>query len=205
MNQATVWAVVPVKHLGRTKSRLAPILRFNERAEMTLRLLNRQLQLLDQCWAIANVLVVSQDERVQALVSSWDCDLLEESSPSDLNVAVAEGYRAVGNAATHCLVLPSDLPLVSAEALLKLLAPLPNAVICPDKHGSGTNALLIPTQTDFRFRFGIDSYNHHQQSFRQAHIPYQTLNLPEIAFDLDTPADWSIWQQILTPVPIPNL
>ncbi|MGB1250394.1 MAG: 2-phospho-L-lactate guanylyltransferase [Candidatus Promineifilaceae bacterium] len=197
MNQTSVWAVIPVKQLTRTKSRLSGILRLSERAEITLRLLNRQLQLLDRCHLITNILVVSQDERVQALVSSWDCDVLEEQSPSDLNKAVAEGYQAVDDAATHCLILPSDLPLFSAESLTQLLAPLPAAAICPDKHGRGTNALLLPTGTPFRFRFGLDSFQHHQRSFQQLNLPFQTLDLPEIAFDLDTPADWSFWQKAL--------
>ena len=161
-------------------------------------LLNRQLQLLDQCWAITNVLVVSRDSRVQALVSSWDCDVFKESEPTDLNIALQESYQAVGAAADYCLILPSDLPLFSAESLNQLLITLPTAAICPDKLHQGTNALLLPTQTEFQFRFGHNSYRKHHRAFERIGVPYQTLHLPEIEFDLDTPADWWTWQTALT-------
>ena len=202
MSHDTIWAIVPVKYLAHTKTRLSSVLSYKRRAEVTLMLLNRQLQLLDQCQAIDNVLVVSRDSRVQALVSSWDCDLFKESEPPDLNVALHESYHMVGDAADYCLILPSDLPLFSAESLDQLLTTLPTAAICPDKAHNGTNALLLPTQTNFQFRFGIDSYRKHCKSFDQVSVSYHTLHLPEIEFDLDTPSDWWTWQTTLGQTPL---
>lgn len=204
MAREIIWAIVPVKHLDQSKSRLSPVLSMNRRAAVTLRLLNRQLQVLDQCQAISKVMVVSRDTHVQTLVSSWDCDIFQESEPTDLNIALQESYQSVGDSATHCLILPSDLPLFSAEALNQLLASLPTAAICPDKSESGTNALLLPTNTNFCFRFGINSFAKHQASFRQIGVPFQSLYLPDIAFDLDTPSDWHTWTSIQSSIAKPH-
>ena len=53
----------------------------------------------------------------------------------------------------------------------------------------GTNALLTTPPDAIPFLYGIDSSLAHQQAAEQRAISFQLLELPELALDVDTPAD----------------
>lgn len=198
MGNDIVWAIVPVKSLQRTKSRLAAILTPTERVALTLQLLTRQLQVLSQVESLAGTLVVSRDLIVAEHAREQGCLVLAEEVDSDLNGAVSEARDILANEAIdHLLILPSDLPLISAEALQTMFGFRPKAAICSDRHGTGTNALLIPSNPHFQFQFGINSFHKHQAEFARHQIAFRSLSIPAIAFDLDTPIDWQQWQQML--------
>ena len=56
-----IWAIIPVKPLRDSKSRLAHILSSDQRADLTSRLLGRTLDTLNDVMAITQTLVVSRD------------------------------------------------------------------------------------------------------------------------------------------------
>jgi 2-phospho-L-lactate/phosphoenolpyruvate guanylyltransferase len=91
------------------------------------------------------------------------------------------------------LVLPIDLPFVSPEALDEVLRPLddprrPLVVVVPDRHGRGTNALLLSPPDATEFGFGGDSRRAHAECAREAHARYIELDGP-LSVDVDTPDD----------------
>jgi len=122
--------------------------------------------------------------------------VLAEEAHSDLNDALCEGRELLAHEADYLLILPSDLPLISAEIIQSLLT-TPNAVVCSDRHGTGTNALLIPSQLDFAFQFGPNSFHKHRHQLTELGVPHIALTIPQIAFDLDTPDDYRQWQEML--------
>src|SRR5690606_422821 len=85
-------------------------------------------------------------------------------------------------------------------------------VIAPDRHGRGTNALMlrlragqsrpdVPLDPDeqsgpvFRFQFGPGSYVLHRAEAERLGFDVATANMPGTALDLDTPADLDEMEQ----------
>ena len=99
--------------------------------------------------------------------------------------AVAAGARAV-------LVLPIDIPRVSADLLAPVaaLAGSPDRLVAivPDRHGRGTNALLLSPPDVIEFSFGGDSKDAHLGAARSAGARIEVLDGP-LTLDIDTPED----------------
>src|ERR1041385_4311397 len=143
----TLWAIIPVKPLRRGKSRLAGTLSEDERTELNRTLLQNTLKTLSNIRQLEEVLVVSRDPQVLTIARNYGARTVREDGQPELNTAlrratvIAQVYATGG-----VLVLPADLPLVSRDDILTLIGRAgepPVVVIAPDRHGSGTNALLI--------------------------------------------------------------
>src|SRR5215216_2563311 len=115
-----VSAVVPVKDLRGTKSRLAPILNPGARAGLTLYMMGRVVAALREA-GVEDVCVVSPDRIVlNEAQSRGATPLIQESR--GLNPALEEGRRRVLDlGASTLLVLPADLPLLEAADVLAVL------------------------------------------------------------------------------------
>jgi 2-phospho-L-lactate guanylyltransferase len=90
-------------------------------------------------------------------------------------------------------VLPADLPGVSPAAIERLLATLdhdrpPLVAIVPDRHGRGTNSLLLAPPEVIDFAFGGDSRVAHNHAAEAASIMVVELDGP-LSLDIDTPED----------------
>ena len=186
-----VSAVVPVKDLRGTKSRLAPILDPGARAGLTLYMMGRVVRAIAQA-GVEDVCVVSPDRMVlQEAKRRGATPLVQESR--GLNPALEEGRRrALGLGASKLLVLPADLPLLDAADVLALLQEKgegPSVVISPDGMRSGTNALLIQPPDVLPFAFGVDSFEAHLGAARLRGLDVRICERPHLAFDLDTAGD----------------
>ncbi len=193
-----IWAVIPVKALPLTKSRLTAVLTPTERANLTQRLLQRLLRLLQNVPSVSQVVVVSRDERVWDLARPFGAITIAEDLQAELNGAVATGVRYAKMAgAERILVLPSDLPFLSgAEVTLvgdTAVAHTSALIICPDRHEQGTNALFLSADLDFQFQFGLGSFQKHQQEATRLSQQPHIIRSPGWQFDLDTAEDWEIY------------
>jgi 2-phospho-L-lactate/phosphoenolpyruvate guanylyltransferase len=186
-----VSAVVPVKDLWGTKSRLAPILDPGARAGLTLYMMGRVVRAITDA-GVEDVCVVSPDRMVlQEAKRRGATPLVQESH--GLNPALEEGRRrALGLGVSKLLVLPADLPLLDAADVLTLLQETgegPSAVISPDGMRSGTNALLMQPPDVLPFAFGADSFEAHLGAARLRGLDVRICERPHLAFDLDTAED----------------
>ena len=184
-------AVVPVKDLRGTKSRLAPVLNPGARAGLTLYMMGRVVAALREA-GIEDVCVVSPDRIVlNEAHRRGAIPLVQESR--GLNPALDEGRRrALDLGASTLLVLPADLPLLDAEdvrAVLKEAGEGPSVVIAPDGAHSGTNALLIQPPDAIPFAFGPDSFEAHLEAARSRNLDIRVCERCHLAFDLDTAND----------------
>ncbi len=189
----SVWAIVPVKPLNRAKSRLAGVLTQEERIQVSRDLLVQTLRVLGETPEVERTLVVSRDGHALAMARELGAQTVTERGGPQLNralaraTAMAKGYRVGG-----VLVLPADLPWVTREDLQRMLGlsqPPPVVVIAPDRHRSGTNALLCAPPGLIEYDFGPDSYSRHQTKARQAGARLELCELPGLALDLDLPED----------------
>jgi 2-phospho-L-lactate guanylyltransferase len=193
-----VAAVIPVGSLERAKSRLGVSLDAEERRDLVLSLFEATLAATAATAAIWRTFVVSPDEEILELADSRGATIVRQVDRG-LNHGLDEARtRALGAGATGLLVLPADLPRVSPAAIGEVVAVLddgspPLVAIVPDRHGRGTNALLLAPPDVIGFAFGGDSRAAHRHAAGTAGARLVELDSP-LTLDLDTPDDLLIVQ-----------
>ncbi len=186
-----VTVVVPVRALEGAKSRLGAVLDAEERRELVTRLLRRTVDAALATAGVAEVLVVSPDPEVLGLAARTGARAILQRSRG-LNPAIQEA-RDAAPSAKRLLVLPADIPGVSPAALATLLeagdaAGSPSVVLAPDRHGRGTNALLLDPPDVIDPAFGGDSRAGHAWLASSADAAF--VEVPGVlALDVDTPDD----------------
>jgi len=198
-----VFAVVPVKDLAGSKSRLAPVLNPGARAGLTLYTMGRVVGALGEA-GVGDVCVVSPDPIVLNEALRRGAVPLSQRSRG-LNPALEEGRaRALAGDASTLLVLPADLPLLEAgdvRAVLEAAGDGPCAVVSPDGARAGTNALLSRPPDALPFLFGPESFQAHLHAARGRGLDLRVCERPHLAFDLDTAEDLDRLRQTGAPRP----
>lgn len=194
----TYWAIVPIKPLRRSKSRLSGVLSGEERAELSRKMLVHTLNTLGDVQEIEHTLVVSRDTQALSIARQHGARTVAERGSPKLNHAlvratiVAQGYGVSG-----VLVLPADLPLITVEDIHMLIGKAtepPVVVIAPDRHGSGTNALLASPPGLIQYDFGPDSFDHHVNRAKEAGARVEICEISSLSLDLDLPEDLEFLQ-----------
>jgi 2-phospho-L-lactate guanylyltransferase len=201
LEPATTWAIIPVRGLERAKSRLGGPLDAEERVDLVSRLLRRAVAAATGSSRVAGAIVVSSDPaaldlaRAGGAVPVADGDL--GLNPA-LELARDEALR---RGATAVVVLPADLPWLDRETLDAVLGAAedawtrdaeaveaPHVALVPDRHGTGTNVLILAPPDTIEFAFGVDSRTEHATRARFAGATYLELGGP-LDVDLDTADD----------------
>ncbi len=185
--------VVPVGVLERAKSRLGGMLDAEERQDLVVDLLERTLRAVGTAEGVWRAWVVSPDPEVADIAAEAGATAIVQRSLG-LNGGLDQARAAAVEAgATALLVLPADLPRVSSDAIGEVVALLeqparPVVAIVPDRHGRGTNALLLAPPEVIDFAFGGDSRAAHRDAARRVGADVVELGGP-LSLDLDTPDD----------------
>jgi 2-phospho-L-lactate/phosphoenolpyruvate guanylyltransferase len=188
-----VVVIVPVGTLEGAKSRLGGTLDAEERRDLVTRMVRRTVEAAMSTPDVAETIVVTPDDEVRGLALAAGARPLRQASQG-LNRGLREAREeAVAGGADAVLVLPIDLPMVSADTIAAILAPLrdrdrPLVVIVPDRHRRGTNALLLAPPEAIEFGFGGDSRAAHAACALEAGARLVELDGP-LTLDLDTPDD----------------
>jgi FO synthase len=192
MSSQNIWAVVPVKRLALAKQRLAEALG-EAREEFAHLLAIRTLDLLFGAHLFDGVIVVTADPRVAATARARGAVVIDDAE-SELNDACSRGLDAAAErGACITVVLPCDLPTLTARTLAELLEQFQairdrrdcvGLIRC--KQGSGTNMVLLNSPHAFRPAFGPGSFERHLQACAGA---AHELIAPEVSFDVDTVED----------------
>ncbi|PWH11720.1 MAG: 2-phospho-L-lactate guanylyltransferase [Anaerolineae bacterium] len=192
----TIWAIVPVKPLRLGKSRLANVLTDDERGILNRKFLEQTLQTLREMPEISQVLVVSRDPAALAIAREFGARTVLEDGNPNLNLALTRATLLARNYATRgVLVLPADLPLLTAEDVRSLLdraRQTPCVVIAPDRHQDGTNALFMNPAGLIPYSFGAGSFYRHCEAAQKSGVRLEIVQNAHIGLDLDTPNDLRI-------------
>ncbi len=186
--------VIPVRSLEGAKSRLGAVLDAEERRELVERLLRRTIAAALATEGAGRVVVVSPDPEVLAVAAAAGAEGLRQLS-AGLNPGLVEARNALaGEGIVRLIVLPGDLPAVTAEGLAALLREAdalttPLVVLAPDRHGRGTNALLLEPACIIEPDFGGDSRFAHARLAAAAGAAYREVAHDALALDIDTPDD----------------
>ena len=202
VTSSRLWTVVPVRGIAEGKSRLAAALDAAARARLNRQLIDHTLRVVAE-WRgdLNHCVIVSSCRETLAMAVHLGAAVFDEGTAArGLNAAAAQGAAYAGSqGARQALVLACDLPCLDADALVAMAQAAESErhlVIAPDRHGTGTNAVLLDARETFDFHFGEGSCAKH--AALAAERGWQTVlcRRPELEFDLDTPEDLARWREI---------
>ncbi|MGI8476080.1 MAG: 2-phospho-L-lactate guanylyltransferase [Thermomicrobiales bacterium] len=205
MNGA-IAAIVPIRSLAGGKTRLAGVLTPSQRETLTRSMVQRVIAAALSSDAIASVIVVSEDPAALALARAVDprvIGLAQDGSGHPGLLGALDQARAYADvrAVSGLLVLFGDLPLLDGDDVRHLVRRDAPVVVAPDRHGAGTNALLLrhtaadPGPNAFRFQFGEGSYARHVAEAHRLGFDVATSISAGTSFDLDTPDDLDLLRE----------
>ena len=195
---ATTAVVIPVRAFEGAKSRRGAVLDAEERRDLVERLLQRTVAAARATPGVTEVLVVSPDPEVLAVASAAGAVPLLQLSRG-LNPALQEARAAIR--ADRILVVPGDIPAVTAGDLAAVIAAgdaagAPGVILAPDRHGRGTNALLLAPPDVIDPAFGGDSRAAHAWLASSADAAYAEVS-GVLSLDIDTADDLLLAEALL--------
>lgn len=176
--------VVPIKGFGTAKARLDGALDADARATLA----RQMAATVIAAAAPLPVLVVTDDDEVAAFAAGLGAEVLRQVG-TGLNAAVSEGVAEVAaRGQRRAVVAHADLPLAAGLASLADID-ADDVVLVPDRHGDGTNVLVVPTTAGFTFRYGPGSFAAHRVEAERLGLAVRVVRDDDLGWDVDTPED----------------
>ena len=188
----TTIAILPVKNLDRAKQRLAEELDPAPRRSLVEAMFSDALVALRRTTTIDRVLVVTGDHGAQRIAAGYGALVLDDPDLGHNDAAQRGIAHATELGATRVLLVPGDCPLLDpaeVDALVLRSAPERSVLVVPDRHGTGTNALLLTPPDVLAPSFGEGSHDRHHDRARTAGVTAETVEVTSLAMDVDTPDD----------------
>jgi 2-phospho-L-lactate guanylyltransferase len=191
-------AILPVKSFGRAKQRLTG--GFPDRPRLAAAMVADVLDALALVEGLSEVLVVT----AAPVEARAGVAVVHDPVEAGQSAAAALGISAaVARGAERVLLVPGDCPALDPEEVAALLAGPPHAgvVIVPDRHGTGTNALLLSPPTIMAPAFGEGSFARHAVLARAAGVTPRVAEVRSLGLDVDTPEDLAALRRALAAWP----
>jgi 2-phospho-L-lactate/phosphoenolpyruvate guanylyltransferase len=185
-------AVLPVKRFNAAKQRLAAGLGGEQRRTLAGAMVADVLEAIGAARTVERTIVVSGDPIAQELAAAAGAEVVADPEDAGHVEAAQAGIARAEVEAAECVVLlPGDCPLLDPRQLDRLLTALPERYvgIVPDRHGSGTNALVLRPPGAIVPAFGEGSCARHVAAARAAGVAFEVEDPGSLGLDLDTPAD----------------
>jgi 2-phospho-L-lactate guanylyltransferase len=99
------------------------------------------------------------------------------------------------------LLVPGDCPALDPAEVSSLLALSGDVVIVPDRHGTGTNALLLMPPDVMAPAFGEGSFARHERLAAEAGASFVVAEAGSLELDVDTPDDLAALRRALAARP----
>jgi 2-phospho-L-lactate/phosphoenolpyruvate guanylyltransferase len=185
-------AILPVKSFGAAKQRLAGSLGAGSRGALARAMFSDVLASLRRVSGLDAVAVVTADRRAEDAAIGGRVHVLRDTEQAGQSRAASIGIRhALATGFDRVLLVPGDTPLIDPSEVAGLLERAPAVAIVPDRHLTGTNALLLTPPDAIEPSFGPGSLARHTAAARAAGVEYSVERLPTLMLDVDTPADLS--------------
>jgi 2-phospho-L-lactate guanylyltransferase len=193
-------AVLPIKSFPDAKRRLRHHLSPGDRRALVEAMFCDVLVALRRAGGIERIVVVSGDRAAQQIAAGYGASVVSDDERGHSHAA-AVGVRAARELeAERALLVPGDCPAMSSaelDALIARPAGPRSALIVPDRHGTGTNALLITPPDALDPSFGPGSRKRHELTAAEHGIEAEVVEVPSLALDVDTPDDLETLQAAL--------
>ena len=195
-------AVVPIKTLTSAKQRLSGALATGARQSLAQAMFSDVLASLRRSHQVEAIAVVTADVVANAVAHGERVTVLPDDHQDGQSAAALIGMRyAVAAGYERVVLVPGDTPLLEAVELDELLLRCeadPVAVgVVPDRHGTGTNALVLCPPGVLEPSFGPGSFNRHLNHAKGAGLTHRAEHVPSLAHDVDTPEDLAALSEAL--------
>lgn len=194
-------AILPIKSFDGAKQRLGRDLAAGPRRALAEAMFADVVVALRRCRSVDRILVVSAEASAQQLAAGHGVGVLDEPDRGH-NAAASAGIRvALDTDEARALLVPGDCPLLDPNELDRLIAHPArgrSALIVPDRHGTGTNALLLTPPDSLEPAFGPGSCERHVANAKAAGTTPEVVGVPTLALDVDTPEDLDALQAALS-------
>jgi len=196
-------AVLPIKSFARAKQRLGESLGAADREQLAEAMVGDVLAALASVPELADVVVVTAEPLAAEAAERAGAVVVADPEEAGQSAAAARGIAAaVGRGAARVLLVPGDCPaLAPAEVSALLARPSAGVVIVPDRHRSGTNALLLSPPDALAPSFGAGSLARHTARARAVGTAVSVRELPTLGLDVDTPGDLAALREALAQRP----
>jgi 2-phospho-L-lactate/phosphoenolpyruvate guanylyltransferase len=192
------YAILPVKRFERAKQRLGGTLSDGSRWALAEAMVTDVLVALRRAKSVDHVLVVTCEPRAESIAIGWGADVVPDREERSHSNAATLGIReAVERDATRVLLVPGDCPSLDASEVDELLGSMPGVIVVPDRHGTGTNALVLDPPGAIAPGFGPGSCERHLDRAHEAGVHVEIQHTPSLMLDVDTGEDLEALQEAL--------
>jgi 2-phospho-L-lactate guanylyltransferase len=179
-----------VKRFAAAKQRLG--LDDERREALVTAMLEDVLEAISGARMVERTIVVTGEPAAAEIAAARGAEVLPDPSDEGHPEAALIGIARAREQRAECVVLlPGDCPLLDPRELDSLLTGVGEryVAVVPDRHGSGTNGLVLAPPDAIRPAFGEGSRERHVEAARSAGVPFSAEPVASLALDLDTPAD----------------
>jgi 2-phospho-L-lactate/phosphoenolpyruvate guanylyltransferase len=204
-------AILPVKRFRAAKQRLGASVGEEARSALARAMVADVLGALARSTSLQLLIVVTDEPSVAVAAGGHGALVLADTADAGQSAAVEIGVRrALAEGAERVLCVPGDCPALDTRELERLLragrggsedlgrgASKAEVVIVPDRHGTGTNGLLLTPPDAIRPSFGPGSAARHRALARAAGASWRFERLPSLLLDIDTGEDLAVLRERL--------
>lgn len=187
------WAILPLKPVAESNTRLSPVLSPRQRRQLYEVMLTDVLSALTSVSSIGGVLAVTSCSVAALHLRRAGIETLADPGFGGLNEAIAHGLAELERREIiGVFTIPGDIPAVTSDeisGLIRSIRTYGSATIVPSHDGQGTNGLAMAPPTLLSPRFGHSSKDAHMALARQKDLYLELMPLAGFGFDIDTPAD----------------
>lgn len=202
-------ALLPVKRFAKAKRRLGASVADPLREDLTRAMVGDVLVALTETASIERTIVVTREDSLAAAARYLGALVVADTAEESQSAAVALGVQqALAEGFERVLCVPGDCPALDPAELDSLLgAPNPagadtvdepEVVIVPDRHGTGTNGLLLTPPNAIAPSFGPESCERHRASAHAAGAICRIERPASLLLDIDTGADLAALRERLS-------
>lgn len=187
-------AILPVKRFAHAKQRLSPALGEGSRRALATAMVADVQAALHHSSLIDVVILVSSEPVVRDSAEEESTVLIQDPAEKGQSHATLAGLaRASALGYERALLVPGDTPLMDPLEIDSLLANAAlsevDVIVVPDRHGAGTNAVLLDPAGPFQPQFGPGSRERHEEQARRRGLSHSVEQVPSLLLDIDTPDD----------------
>lgn len=185
-------AVLPVKRFDDAKQRLDKSLSSGTRRVLAEAMVTDVLTALRRAKSIEKVLVVTGEAGAVALARAYDAETLDDDDRGHSHAARTGVDWAIEQGFDRVLLVPGDCPAVrpgEIDALVSGGHAAPAVTVVPDRHGTGTNALLLCPPDAIAPSFGPGSRERHVRAAREGGADCEVAEVASLVLDVDTADD----------------
>ncbi|HEX5308577.1 MAG TPA: 2-phospho-L-lactate guanylyltransferase [Solirubrobacteraceae bacterium] len=192
-------AILPVKRFPIAKQRLGESVADSLRLDLARAMVGDVLSALRECAALETTIVVTCERSVAVAARYLGATVVDDAAEDGQSAAVELAVaRALADGFERAVCVPGDCPALDPGELNRLLEGDPaDVTIVPDRHGSGTNGLVLAPPDVIAPSFGPDSRARHERLAEAAGVAWRIERPASLLLDVDTGDDLATLRQRL--------